>query len=170
MDDKTIIRIKGEWFEADLIQEAKDIIGQRYLDYSGEYVHKCGSDEEFSGKRHPLTPCSAPKAYTLVEQVLEKIGPDAKPAAYGSMDPGERFNLHSDRNSYGILSDAGNEGDAAVIVFETPPPEPEPEPKTAEELLADIVRTHQNGNGSSEYMAFTDAIEAGRKYGEKKTD
>ena len=72
MSEPAIIRIKGLWYEVTRMQESnRESIS---LDYTGENVLRGKTCKGFCGTfRHSLTPCPAPLAMTLGEQLLAAV-------------------------------------------------------------------------------------------------
>lgn len=146
-DDKTIIRIKGEWYEVGTLQNT----GKRKLYMAGDGGRTIrAGNASVDVHRHPLTPCSAPKAMTLGLSVLAAVKPELRPRVTGEFRPtepesGERFiHPHAD----GGATDGSTWIHYPVVILS--PPEPEPKPTPAEkfaEIKAKAIKAKEEIEG-----------------------
>jgi len=128
MDDKAKIVIDGKWYEIGELEHP--VKGQLYLADEGSTTVTYATVQRSFDPRHPLTPCEAPLAFVLGENVIATVDEETQPRITGEFRPTDGVERHW---LFGKEYTKCSEGDPCIIL--SPPP---PEPRTAEELLVDI--------------------------------
>lgn len=164
MDEQAKILINGEWYGVGAMECAENSDGHKYLTDSGRHVVQCPAIDTVVRMRHVLTPLPSDNEFArkmrLGEDVLDSVPAHVRKKVMSYREPsgGETFWSHILGHEASIASTASATRIPLVIL--SPPPAPT---KTAEQLLADILRAR-----SEHPHYFTEALDAAEKWEAEK--